>query len=270
MVNTEMKNAFNAFNAPEPMNWVQSNTKQNEAKKAQTKRKRNTNNTGNATTKKKVLTNTKQNEAKKAHNEALKAAVKRSQAQANAEKAARRKKEEENRKKKQNEAKKAHNEALKAAVKRSQAQANAEKAARRKKEEANKARNERARVRAQKKEEENRKKKQNEAAKKKAEEENRKKKTNAERRASNASTNKNKSFWKTVLNKIKNSNMTEEQKLKEGKKVYKKAAFKLHPNKGGKKEDFQEFSNFYNKFKENPYPEIKPRKQPRNFGGYPF
>ena len=229
MVNTEMKNAFNAFNAPEPMNWVQSNTKQNEAKKAQTKRKRNTNNTGNATTKKKVLTNTKQNEAKKAHNEALKAAVKRSQAQANAEKAARRKKEE-----------------------------------------ANKARNERARVRAQKKEEENRKKKQNEAAKKKAEEENRKKKTNAERRASNASTNKNKSFWKTVLNKIKNSNMTEEQKLKEGKKVYKKAAFKLHPNKGGKKEDFQEFSNFYNKFKENPYPEIKPRKQPRNFGGYPF
>ena len=64
--------------------------------------------------------------------------------------------------------------------------------------------------------------------------------------------------------------MTEEQKLKEGKKVYKKAAFKLHPNKGGKKEDFQEFSNFYNKFKENPYPEIKPRKQPRNFGGHPF
>ena len=226
MVNTEMKNAFNAFNTSEPMNWAPS----------------------------------KQNEAKKAHNEALKAAVKRSKAQANAEKAALRKKENE--------------KAYREAVKRSKAQANAEKAARRKKEEANlkkaqekaykeaakrskdqanKARNERARVRAQKKEEENR-----------------KKKTNAERRASNASTNKNKSFWKTVLNKIKNSNMTEEQKLKEGKKVYKKAVFKLHPNKGGKKEDFQEFSNFYNKFRENPYPEIKPRKQPRNFGGHPF
>ena len=226
MVNTEMKNAFNA--SYESMNWAPSNTKQNEAKKA--------------------------------HNEALKAAVKRSKAQANKEKAALRKKENE--------------KAYREAVKRSKAQANAEKVARRKKEEANlkkaqekaykeaakrskdqanKARNERARVRARKKEEENR-----------------KKKTNAERRASNASTNKNKSFWKTVLNKIKNSNMTEEQKLKEGKKVYKKAAFKLHPNKGGKKEDFQEFSNFYNKFKENPYPEIKPRKQPRNFGGHPF
>tara|TARA_Y100000361_G_C11096184_1_gene309191 strand:- start:51 stop:761 length:711 start_codon:yes stop_codon:yes gene_type:complete len=236
MVNTEMKNAFNAFNTSEPMNWAPSNTKQNEAKKA--------------------------------HNEALKAAVKRSKAQANAKKAALRKKENE--------------KAYREAVKRSKAQANAEKAARRKKEEANlkkaqekaykeaakrskdqanKARNERARVRAQKKEEENRKKK---------EEENRKKKTNAERRASNASTNKNKPFWKIDLNKIKNSNMTKEQKLKEGKKVYKKAALKLHPNKGGKKEDFQEFSNFYSKFKENPYPEIKPRKQPRNFGGYQF
>ena len=205
----------NAFNASEPMNWAPSNTKQNEAKKA--------------------------------HNEALKAAVKRSKAQANAEKAALRKKENE--------------KAYREAVKRSKAQANAEKAAKRSKDQANKARNERARVRARKKEEENRKKK---------EEENRKKKTNAERRASNASTNKNKSFWKTALNKIKNSNMTEKQKLNEGIKVYKKAAFKLHPNKGGKKEDFQEFSNFYNKFKENPYPEIKPRKQPRNFGGHPF
>jgi len=42
--------------------------------------------------------------------------------------------------------------------------------------------------------------------------------------------------------------MLQNEKLKQGRKVFRKAALILHPNKGGKEELFKNLSNYYNKF----------------------
>ena len=47
------------------------------------------------------------------------------------------------------------------------------------------------------------------------------------------------------------SNMSRNEKKKKGAKVYRAAASKLHPNKGGNTERFQVFSSAYEKFKNN-------------------
>ena len=132
-------------------------------------------------------------------------------------------------------------------------------AAKRSKAQANKARNERnerARVRAQKKEEENRKKKEEENRKKKEEA---KAKRQAEENQANkdAANTQRKVEFKGVYNKaiqnlrdIKRSEISSENKLKAGKQVFRIAAMKLHPNKGGNNKIFQNFSSFYNNFKE--------------------
>jgi len=146
---------------------------------------------------------------------------------------------------------------------------------------ANAARNERARrqfLRRQKeleqeetkenakKEAEARRRKAEENAKKEAEARRRKAEANAKRQAeaeANAKrqaeedqrrkqkyANSNNVYNKAIqkLEYIKSSNMLQNEKLKQGRKVFRKAALILHPNKGGKEELFKNLSNYYNKF----------------------
>jgi len=43
--------------------------------------------------------------------------------------------------------------------------------------------------------------------------------------------------------------LTKNQKLTQGKIVFRETVLILHPNKGGKEELFKKFSNYYNNFK---------------------
>ena len=131
---------------------------------------------------------------------------------------------------------------------------------------ANAARNERARRQFLRRQKELEQEETKENAKKEAEARRRKAEANAKRQAeaeANAKrqaeedqrrkqkyANSNNVYNKAIqkLEYIKSSNMLQNEKLKQGRKVFRKAALILHPNKGGKEELFKNLSNYYNKF----------------------
>ena len=111
--------------------------------------------------------------------------------------------------------------------------------------------------------EENAKKEAKENAKKEAEARRRKAESNAKRKAeasakkqAEAQRRKQKyansnNVYKEAIRKleyIKSNRISRNQKLTEGKKVFRKTVLILHPNKGGKEELFKKFSNYYNNF----------------------
>jgi hypothetical protein len=146
-------------------------------------------------------------------------------------------------------AKKAENNARAEAVRQSRDAAAAARKAAANKAAANKARkNREAAENARKAAEKAR--KNREAAAKKAAENARKAAENAEKAAEKA--RKNREAAKNIkknLNALSNiKTITKERKLAQGKKIYRGAILKLHPNKGGTNEAFQILSSAYNNF----------------------